>query len=298
MSTSDHDVNATKQNNSTSIQPNPNMISEYFIYLLALLPAALASNASTSCSPGGTFDLTKFTLQLPSGSKGKPDSVSSSELSGCDGYHDKYFFSNKDDGSIVMKVPGSPDTSECVTTANSKHCRTELRESSPKSWSPKVAVNRLKASLVVVDSGGSTCIGQIHIDDSISVRPVAELYYKDSGEITMGVEQTRDGGNQKTSTVGNVPVGSKFSYEIRYENGSLSVQINDEDFKKMSTYELSDPDSYFKVGNYLQGSSASEVRFYSIDITHTGEEQSSSSSDAKREVSERSHSRDMSMPMF
>lgn len=189
------------------------MASKCLLYFLALLLVTAATK--TSCSPGGNFDLSKFTLELPSGEDHKPDSVSSSELSGCDGYHDKYFFTNTDDGAIDMKVPGSPESSGCVTTANSKHCRTELRESSPDSWSPTSAVNRLSATLVVVDAGGDTCIGQIHIDNSISVRPVAELYYKDGGELQMGVEQTRSGGNQKLTTVGNVPVGTKFSYEIR-----------------------------------------------------------------------------------
>lgn len=189
------------------------MAPKYFLYLLATLQVTAA--LKTSCSPGGNFDLGMFTLELPSGADHKPDSVSSSELSGCDGYHDSYFFTNTDDGSLVMKVPGSPDSSGCVTTANSKHCRTELRESSPDSWSPTSAVNRLRATLVVVDAGGSTCIGQIHIDNSISVRPVAELYYKDSGEIQMGVEQTRSGGDQKLTTVGHVSVGVQFSYEIR-----------------------------------------------------------------------------------
>lgn len=296
------------------------MASRYFFYSLALFHTALASSSNTTCAPGGNFDLSKFKLQLPSGSSGHPDSVSSSELDGCEGYHDKYFFTSEEDGSLTMKVPGSPETSTCVTTANSKHCRTELRESSPASWSPAAPANRLRASLVVADAGGSTCIGQIHIDDAVSVRPVAELYYGGDGEIEMGVAQTRAGGDQKRTTVGHVAPGTRFSYEIRYEGGELSVQIDGGEFQKLSTYELDGPDSYFKVGNYLQGSSASEVRFYSIEISHSDEvdsdggdsdggdsdkedsdkedsdkEDSSSSSDSKREVRERSHSRDVRM---
>lgn len=66
------------------------------------------------------------------------------------------------------------------------------------------------------------------------------------------------------------------------EDGKLSVQINEEGFQTLGTYELDSPDSYFKVGNYLQGSSASEVRFYSIDISHKDKGNSSSSSSNKR----------------
>ena len=64
-------------------------------------------------------------------------------------------------GSMV-KVPGSPSSSGCVTTPNSLHCRTELRETSPSSWDPKAATNRLSVSLAVVqpdDSSHGTVIG-------------------------------------------------------------------------------------------------------------------------------------------
>ncbi|KAF3769491.1 family 7 polysaccharide lyase, partial [Cryphonectria parasitica EP155] len=222
-----------------------------------------------ACAPGGNFDLSIFNLQLPiADSSGGVTTIPASELEGCDGFQDQYFFTNTADGSLGMKVPGTPAATGCVTTSGSSHCRTELREDSPSSWSPYDSVNRLSASLTVFDAGGSTCVGQIHIDDSISSKPVCELYYYDSGAIVMGVEQTTAGGNQVTTTVGSVPVGTAFSYEIRYENNELSVQINDDGFQVLSTYELDGPDSYFKVGNYLQGDSASDVHFYSIDITH------------------------------
>jgi hypothetical protein len=93
-------------------------------------------------------------------------------------------------------------------------------------------------------------IGQIHIDDSISSKPVAELYYDSQGNLKMGVEQTRGGGNQLTFPVGNVPVGQRFTYEIRYENDVLSVGINGGSQIIMSTFQLNSPRSYFKVGNY------------------------------------------------
>lgn len=269
------------------------MFSAYPILTLLLFQGAIAS--SKSCAPGGNFDLSKFKLELPTGETGHPDTVSYSKLGGCSGYTSGYFSTNPDDGSIIMKVPGSPSTSDCVTTANSKHCRTELHESDPESWSPKDAVNRLSATLTVIDAGGSTCIGQIHIEQSVSVRPVCELYYKDGGEIQMGVEQTRDGGNQKLTTVGNVPEGTKFSYEIRYEGGKLSVRINDGVFRTLSTYELDDPASYFKVGNYLQGSKPSELHFHAIDIKHSKGNSSSGSSEGKRDRVGRVHGRDIGM---
>ncbi|CCD53238.1 putative polysaccharide lyase family 7 protein [Botrytis cinerea BcDW1] len=229
-----------------------------------------SGNLKPTCAPGGNIDLSKWTLQLPSGTKGHPDSVTGSKLAGCSGYTSKDYFYTNTDGSIVMKVPGGVSTG-CVTTANSKHCRTELREASPSSWSPSSASNKLSATLQVVtadDSAHGTVIGQIHIDDSVSSKPVCELFYNSKGVLSMGVEQTRAGGNEIVTEVGSVTIGSKFSYVIAYEGGKLSVVINGGAAKTLDTYQLDSPKSYFKAGNYNQGNSKSEVHFFAIDVQH------------------------------
>src|ERR1700745_284561 len=106
-----------------------------------------------SCAPGGNFNLSFWELQLPSGKPRHPITISSSSLKGCNGYqNDRYFFTDKGNGALVMKVPGAPP--KCVTTTNSKHCRTELREVDPVtghtiSWSPLAPKNRLNATLSV-----------------------------------------------------------------------------------------------------------------------------------------------------
>lgn len=170
-----------------------------------------------------------------------------------------------------MKVPGSPASSGCVTTPNSEHCRTELREINPPNWDPNASTNRLSVSLVVPvpdNSQYGTVIGQVHIDDSISSKPVCELYYSSSGTISMGVEQTRSGGDEKIIEVGSVPVNTPFSYSIAYESNVLSVSINGGSAQVLSTYSLDAPTSYFKVGNYNQGDDPSDVHFFSIDVEH------------------------------
>ncbi|USP75255.1 alginate lyase-domain-containing protein [Curvularia clavata] len=151
------------------------------------------------------------------------------------------------------QLPLEPPTT--VKTPNSEHCCTELRESNPRIWDPASSINRLSATLAVVSARGSTCIGQIHIDESFSKKPVAELYYDKDGNIKMGVSQSIEG-NQKLISE-RYPVGTKFSYEIRYESGSFSVVLNRNQIS-LPTYTLNSPQSCFKAGNYVQGSGVSE----------------------------------------
>ncbi len=242
------------------------------LFLLIRL-ASQAAALNPNCAPGGNFDLSKWKLQLPIGSPGNPTTVSSSSLQGCSGYsNSNYFFTESADCALVMKVPGSPSSSGCVTTPNSKHCRTELCEANPSNWDPNASRNRLSATLAVTqpdDGSHGTVIGQIHVDDSVSSKPVCELYFSSSGVINMGVEQTRSGGNSVIyTTIGKVPVGTVLSYEIRYEKNVLSVSINGGAAKTLSTFSLNATPSYFKVGDYNQGNSPSDVHFFAITVSH------------------------------
>ncbi|KAF9071870.1 polysaccharide lyase family 7 protein [Rhodocollybia butyracea] len=243
---------------------------------LLLFTSSITAEINPDCAPGGNFDLSPWELQLPIGSKGDPETISSASLQGCSGFENSdYFFTESGDSALVMKVPGSPSSAGCVTTTNSLHCRTELREVDPStgdttSWSPKAATNSLTVKLNVTEADNSehgTVIGQIHIDDSVSSKPVCELYYNSDGDISVGVEQTRTGGNEAFTSLGNVPVGTVFTYEMEYAGGTLKIAINGESHT-LDTFELDAPDSYFKVGNYNQGSSPSDIQFLSISVEH------------------------------
>jgi len=174
-----------------------------------------------------------------------------------------------------MRVPGSPASAGCITTPNSKHCRTEFREVNPAngaaaSWDPNRAVNRLRVTLAVAqldNSGSGTIIGQVKIDDSVLTKPACELYYSLAGVLRMGVLQSHVG-NQILTTAGTVPVGQTFTYEIRYEGNVLSVRINGAAPTVLSTYSLNAPRSYFKAGNYNQGSTPSTVYIFSMWVSH------------------------------
>jgi hypothetical protein len=209
-----------------------------------------------------------FDLQLPIGSDGKPKTVSGSDLTGCDGFQDPdWFYWDADAKSIVMKAP--PSSSDCVKTTNSKHCRTEFRETNPKSWSAS-GTNKMTVSLTVVtadDGSHGTVIGQVFSAEYS--KPVAELYYNPSGDIYIGVEQSTSGGDSDFTKVGNVPEKTAFTYELSYSDDNLTFSLNGGDAQSFETSQLGNPDSYFKFGDYNQGEDVdSEVDVTSVDIVH------------------------------
>lgn len=248
---------------------------------LALGVAALAvQNAAAlnpSCAPGGNFDMTPWELQLPVGDPGHPTTIPDSQLEGCGGYSEStYFYTDGGDGAMIMYVPGGADETGCVTTPNTHYCRTELREVDPSSgkitsWDPNGSTNRLAVSVMAsqVDNGShGTIIGQIHADGDVSQYPIAKLLYNPAGDLTFGVENSLDDGGTSYHSLGNVPLNTQFTYEIRYEGGVLSVGINGGD---QQTFPTSfDPVlSYFKAGNYNQGTSPSTIHFYSVSVSHS-----------------------------
>ena len=113
-----------------------------------------------------------------------------------------------------------------------------------------------------------TVVGQVKVEDSIAKKPVAELFYNRAGTLTIGVSQIPDVSSLKMTEVGQVEVGKTFEYELRYEEGKLSVRIDDGEKQVMSTGRLDRPKSYFKVGNYNQGDDPSEVMFSDIQVKH------------------------------
>jgi hypothetical protein len=235
-----------------------------------VVPASAAS-LDPGSPPGSNFDLSLWELQEPTGSPGSPDTISPSKLKG--GFQDSYFYTDSGDGSMTFWDPENG-----VTTPNSNYARSELREmtSSGKaaSWSVS-GTHKLNATVKVSEVPDHVCVGQIHVaEGSGSTKPVVELYYYQNGDIKMGVERG-PGGGQDQHTVGNVPLGTQWSYTISLTGGNtLGLTLNG----KNTTWPLpSSFDSYpmyFKAGDYDQtsGSSSSvgaRVHFYSLSLSHS-----------------------------
>jgi hypothetical protein len=234
--------------------------------------AASAATLRTDVAPGGNFDLSGWALQLPIGSPGSPTTIPPSQLKGANGYtNPAYFWTDKNDGSMTFWDPESG-----VTTPNSNFPRTELREmnanGSAADWSLS-GTHRLSARLRIVSVTKSVCVGQIHLGSGgPSTKPLLELYYAPNGDITLGTENSPDGG-QTRHPVGHVSLGTQWNYVIAISGGRIQLTING------STTSYSIPSSfnqyrqYFKAGDYNQSASSSttngaKVKFYALQVSH------------------------------
>jgi hypothetical protein len=224
------------------------------------------STMSTVASyPGENFNLGGYTLQLPTGTQGSVDTVSGSTLES--GYTNKPYFYSDSDGAMVMMDPrvGS-------TTSGSLHPRTEMRENA--TWTTG-GTNILDANVAVTKIPGNTAIAQIFQGTGPS-KPLCELQYSSSGAVKLFLEDTNEGGASHTTTITTVPVGTKFTYQLKLSGKTITVKVN----STTKTFTMDDSfvgeKFYFKAGNYdqtatqgtPQTSDGTVVKFYSLNITH------------------------------
>ncbi|KAL7793738.1 polysaccharide lyase family 7 protein [Trichoderma ceciliae] len=250
------------------------MAPKSIVGLFSLLPVTAVLALNPSCAPGGNFNLNVWSLQLPTGSGGSVDTIKSEDLQGCNGYSGANFFTDKTNGELILTAPGNPDLTGCATTSGSDHCRTELREVDPQSgkntnW-PPTGTNTLTVKMKVVksdDGTHGTAIGQVFA--SAASKPLAEMYYSTKGDIVVGVKPDANS-NQVVTKLGNVPVGTYFTYVMSYSNNVLSISINGKK-TTLSTFDWGSPNCYFKSGNYNQAKTAitTEVHIQSIAVVHS-----------------------------
>jgi hypothetical protein len=225
-------------------------------------------------APGGNFDLSLWELQEPVGSAGSPTTIPPAMLEGPSGFHDTYFFTDPTDGAMTFWDPESG-----VTTPNSKYPRSELREMDAKGntadW-PITGTNTLSATVKVTELPSKVCVGQIHLGTGTpsSTKPLLELFYFATGEISLYIEQDPAGGNEVAHTAGNVPLGTKWSYVIGLSNDKITLVINGgatQNFTMSPTFNQEN--MYFKAGDYDQSTGSSttvgaKVQFYALTFFH------------------------------
>jgi hypothetical protein len=226
-----------------------------------------------SLPPGGNFNLSTWQLQLPIGDQG-PQTIGMEQL--VSGFSNPYFYTDKRDGALTFWCP-----EKGVHTPNSHYPRSELREmntnNSPANWDVE-GNHTLSATLMVVKVPHNVTIGQIHIGSPLrsglapSTKPLVELYYHSNGDIVVGIENSPAGG-QTVHTLGNVPLNTKFTYQIKANGSALTVSINGVPHAYTMPASFNGYGEYFKAGAYIQstGNDASVgalVKFYALRVTH------------------------------
>ena len=235
--------------------------------------AAVSPHLSTTVAPGGNFNLSVWELQEPVGSPGSPTTISPSQLQGANGFQDKFFFTNKTDGSMSFFDP-----EKGVTTPNSKFPRSELREmnsnGSVANWSIP-GTHTLTATVKATAIPDHVAVGQIHLgSNTSSTKPLLELFYFKNGNIDMAIEQTPAGGNEVHHVVATVPNGTAFNYVISLTNSNtIGININGTQHNFALPSSFKGFTMYFKAGDYDQTSGSSttlgaKVQFYALTIHH------------------------------
>jgi hypothetical protein len=235
--------------------------------------SASAAALDPSLPPGGNFDLAVWALQLPVGSPGSPETISPARLKGANGYtNPSFFWTDKNDGSMTFWAP-----EKGVTTPNSKYARSELREmnrdGSAANWT--LAGNHtLSAQLRVVSVTKNVAVGQVKLGTGgPSTKPLAELYYRPNGDIFFGTQNSPDASGQTLHKVGNVPLGTRWTYVINVNGNKINFTLNGTRTSYTIPSAFNPYRQYFKAGSYNQSSSEStsngaKVKFYSLTVSH------------------------------
>ncbi len=239
-----------------------------------LSPASAAPALATDVAPGGNFDLSVWSLQLPIGSPGSPTTISPAQLKGATGYSNpSYFWTDKNDGSMTFWAP-----EKGVTTPNSNYARSELREMNANGSAADWALagsHKLSANLRIPAVTRNVTVGQIHLGTGgSSTKPLLELYYKPSGDISVGIENSPAGG-QTLHSITNVPLGTRWSYTVAVSGGNtIKLTVNGATTSYPIPSSFNPYHMYFKAGSYNQSSSDStangaKVKFYSLTVAHS-----------------------------
>jgi hypothetical protein len=223
-------------------------------------------------APGGNFDLSLWELQLPTGSSGSPTTVAPAQLEGPNGFQDSYFHTSSSDGAMTFWDPENG-----VTTTNSNFPRSELREMTSSgaaaNWFAP-GTHTMTATLRVTQVPDHVCVGQVHLGSGGSSKPLFELFYYANGDIEMAIEQSPAGGNEVLYNVGNVPLGTQWSYVLGVSGSTISLVLNGGAKRTWTaSSSFNGYGLYFKAGDYDQSSGSSSsvgarVGFYSLSVHH------------------------------
>jgi|688.fasta_scaffold135699_3 hypothetical protein len=227
-----------------------------------------------------SIDLSHWKLTLPirasENGGGNPLEVSPSKLTA--GYTHADYFHFDPDGAMVFWCPVSG-----ATTENTDYARTELREMLDPSddnvcWAaPGTHVLNARCKVSEVPSSQKVIIGQIH-GYSGKANPLIKLQFF-KGRIEALVKEKAKKGKDLKLTFSDVGLDNDFDYEIKLQDGLLSVSVNGAT-QTVNIFEK-DPEwagqsLYFKAGAYVQdnegpASEGARVSFKKLTVSHSPE---------------------------
>jgi hypothetical protein len=259
-----------------------NPVTTLLAALLVLVPLGRRQATATDMEPpSDPFDLSHWKLTLPvdaSGTtEGRPMEVSATQLSA--GYTHADYFHIGADGQLVIWCPVTG-----AKTENAEYPRTELRElidptDANVCWAaPGTHVLNASCRVSEVPSSQKVIIGQIH-GCSSAAKPLIQLQFF-KGRIEALVTESPSRGKDLKLTFPDVGVDQDFDYEIKLQDGRLSVAVNGAT-QTVNVFEK-DPDwaeqaLYFTAGACVQdnkgpASEGARVSFAKLTVNHSSHE--------------------------
>jgi hypothetical protein len=241
-------------------------------------PSPAPTPSSSLPKPSTILNFADWELQEPIASGSSILTIPTAKL--LDGYSDAYMYSSSTaSGNAVTFF--TPENG--AHTANSSYPRSELRELMPNgsdaNWNMS-GTNIMDATLEATDITNHTVIGQVHIGSPLpgssvaaSTKPLLELYYYSNGSLVAGLEKSPTG-SQTTTTIGTVPLGTKFTYAIQVSGDKVTIKLNNNaPVVLTAATSFNSYGMYFKAGDYLQTTGTSttvgaHVEFYALSIQH------------------------------
>lgn len=250
---------------------------QLFLFEIAIFAADNAVAAETK-PPSDDFDLTHWKLTLPASASGtadgKPVEIPAAQLSA--GYTSELFFYSGVNREMIFWCPV-----DGVTTKGSAYPRTELREvivptDDNVCWAaPGTHVLDVRCRVSEVPSSQKVIVGQIH-GFSGEARPLIKLQFVKDRIEALVKESPKEPKDLKL-TFPEVGLGKDFDYEIKLQDGLLSVTVNGRT-QSINVFEK-DPEwatqtLYFKVGAYVQdnegpASEGARVSIFRMRVSHS-----------------------------
>ena len=226
--------------------------------------------------PGQNFDLSRFTLQLPTDVAQPNVAIDQVKAADLVNYTSIYFYTDKTDGAMTFWCPDNG-----AHTGHTEYARTELRENAVGGDWQISATASLSATFKVtkLPKTKSVIIGQIHGNATDGTGEALKLEYGSDNKISAVFEKNATPSSEDPQPLGSYTLGQKLSYSISLANKVLTVKITDDknQSKTASTSytaaSWTKDTYYFKLGDYNQentGGSADggRVLFYAFNVEH------------------------------